>query len=146
MCRRCLNCNLESRNTCASSPRFSCGINYYRTHCLLTCFGRGRMYRVSRGHGQHGMGCNISGNAILVTSQATIGFIFVALALTLCFAAWRGRNVPWWLPFASPLFSMSILPPLAMRIPAPLGLPVALMSSSAGECVWLILLYNSTRK
>lgn len=78
--------------------------------------------------------------------QGSIGTLFVALALALALAAWRSQEVPRWLPFASPLVSMSALSVPATALPPPLGLPLAMASSTAGATVWLLLLWLASRR
>ncbi|MEM1246662.1 MAG: hypothetical protein AAGK22_09820 [Acidobacteriota bacterium] len=78
--------------------------------------------------------------------QGGLGVTFVALAAALALAAWRSREVPRWLPFASPLVSMSVLAMPARAVPGPFGLTLALAGSTAGATLWLLALWLTSRE
>jgi len=77
--------------------------------------------------------------------NGTMGLTFLALAIALAVAAKKSPEVPRWLPFASPLVSMTSLPMLATALPSPIGLTVALAASTSGATLWLMVLWLGAR-
>ncbi|MEN0062788.1 MAG: hypothetical protein AAGA48_11605 [Myxococcota bacterium] len=76
---------------------------------------------------------------------AVMGMLFLSLLGTLGAAVFRSPDVPRWLPFASPVVGMTVLPGLAGFIPAPVGLPLTLSASTAGAVVWLVALWRTAQ-